>query len=202
MGDSCEYRKSPCHPTCLVCIDPEKNECIECAPGFTLVNGYCVECAECCKTCDAANGTGINQCTSCHPGFGNDGNGECKRCHPACKTCSSAWDRDTCTTCHEDSTLTSGGQCQCDFPKVRRNDSWTCENNCSTGEVFNTSTRECETDTTRNLANELDVYLVFDHELPVFNQVSRPGRESVSDVRADEDGAPIALGKNRGAYFQ
>ena len=144
MGASCDHKRFDCHETCEICLTPNLNECIICKDGFTLINGYCVPCADSCKTCVAANGTAANQCTSCHPGAGLDEAGQCKACHPSCKTCDNSWAADSCTSCHEDSTLGTSGHCLCDFPKVRLTSSWTCENYCPSGTVFNYSTRVCE----------------------------------------------------------
>jgi len=144
MGADCTHKRYECHETCEICLTPNFNECVICKDGFTLINGYCVPCADSCKTCVAANGTAANQCTSCHPGFGLDEAGQCKPCHPSCDTCSSAWSADSCTSCHEDSTKGTSGHCLCDFPKVRLTSSWTCENYCPSGTVLNTSTRVCE----------------------------------------------------------
>lgn len=167
MGDDCTQLKKPCHHTCLVCLDTNLNECVTCAPGFTLVNGYCIECANCCKTCEAANGTAANQCTSCHPGYGLTNNGTCQPCHASCGTCSAAGDINACTGCKEDSTLAISGNdsfCVCDFPKVRVESSFTCENECPTGRDFDTQYKLCVNDSTRgsNSQTEVDVYFKFE----------------------------------------
>ena len=58
-----------------------------------------------------------------------------------------------CTSCFPDSTLMEnpdtedGFFCVCDFPKVRLQSSFTCENKCSTGNDYDSVKRECSQDT-------------------------------------------------------
>lgn len=95
------------------------NECVKCKDGYTKVNGYCIPCAPCCRTCEPENGEGDEQCTSCHEGWGLSPVNSCSFCDPSCKTCEEAYNPftilvglflpDTCTSCHEDSTLSPFG---------------------------------------------------------------------------------------------
>jgi hypothetical protein len=92
----------------------------------------------------------------------------------------------------------NGGHiCQCDFPKYRHVDSWTCESTCPTGTIVDSTTRVCEPQGVQ----ELDVSLTFDNQLPVFNTVTASGKESISSVHADSCRPPKALAANRGSYF-
>ena len=221
LGDDCSYKKHVCHPTCLVCINPESNECIECLPGFTMVNGYCIPCHPSCKTCAAANGTEATQCESCHPGFAvqspdSDGLGECKPCNASCKTCTKPNDWTACDSCHEDSTLKvvsidgdDGKICQCDFPKVRQDNSWTCENQCPTGTRFHSSTRLCDD---QNITDDnqmyADLYFKFETPLPVFNLILDAGQddyalETWKNAYAESCNPPTSAGarQNHGTWF-
>ena len=204
MGSDCTQKRADCHETCEICLTPNLNECIVCKDGFTLINGYCVPCADCCATCEPANGTAANQCLSCHPGFGLDGNGQCKACHPACATCSNAWEADSCLSCAADSTMGTSGHCLCDFPKVRVVSSQTCENYCPSGTVLDVVTRTCQDDPALADASLVttQVYFHMENKLPLFNEIPTSSTyETVNSVYAESCNPPLALGNNRGSYF-
>ena len=203
VGSGCSQSKQDCHETCMICNYPETNECITCAPGYTLVNGYCVPCDKSCETCGPDNSTTEKDCLSCHPTFGMPGDGlsHCEECDPTCLYCDFTF-ADSCTACHLDSTLkrsSSGGHfCQCDFPKVRREDSLTCENECPTGYSIDIDTRICSI----TEVHQIYVDLNFETNLPVFNTAEFTMHdESASNIHADSCNPPKALGHNRGSYF-
>jgi hypothetical protein len=89
----------------------------------------------------------------------------------------------------------SEGICICDFPKVRVESSFTCENECPTGKILDQATVMCVQDPTRGASDEAetDIYFTLEGKLPIFNAVS-PAREMVGDIYADSCNPPYALG--------
>jgi hypothetical protein len=131
--------------------------------------------------------------------------GTCQPCHASCGTCEYANDINSCTSCKEDSTLAvSAGNkfCVCDFPKVRLESSYTCENECPSGTVLDNEYKLCIRDSTRGSDSqaEVDFYFKFETKLPIFNMAAN-GRETTADIYADSCSPPYALGKHRGSYF-
>jgi len=55
-----------CHPACSSCYAAGPNNCYQCAPGASFVNGQCIYCDASCQVC---SGPGPDECTTCQPGF-------------------------------------------------------------------------------------------------------------------------------------
>ena len=144
IGETCSSRKLDCFESCLNCFGSHLDECKECAVGFSLYEGYCIECHSSCAGCDGITST---SCTSCESNSALTTNGECIKCHPNCHSCNS--DReDACSSCYNDSTLldTIGddfGTCICDIPLVRHPTAFLCVDLCPTGLIVDINTRTC-----------------------------------------------------------
>lgn len=106
--------------TCIDCDDdPAVNKCLrcnhngirahclECGPGYRLVDGQCAECAnvgENCASCTA------NVCQECNAGFYLDSNNECQSCKDTLHHCLECSGPDTCDVCDlQIASLGSGG---------------------------------------------------------------------------------------------
>jgi len=66
-----QYTTSPyacvnCHPACSSCYAAGPNNCYQCAPGASFVNGQCIYCDASCQVC---SGPGPTECTTCQPGL-------------------------------------------------------------------------------------------------------------------------------------
>ena len=77
---------------CIKCSSFEKNSCIQCDPGYEVIN----------STCNACNSTSYYDTTSL----------SCKSCEGLCYSCNSS---SVCTSCKPNSNITSKRQCNCNL---------------------------------------------------------------------------------------
>ena len=180
FGDFCERRKRDCdQANCDYC---EYGSCTNCSQGNYLLGESCMLCDESCLTCDPLTGT----CLSCPDGyfFKYD---NCEICPPLCKTCSS---ESSCLSCYDDSRLVYeegiGVNCECLDHGVRRQSSHSCEFSCPNLEQPGVEYCHQKPNLTLQypLGQPTPMYLVADI---LFIDSCQP---------------PLALGTNRGAFFQ
>ena len=213
-GEDCSIQQENCKQPCLMCRADTPNQCTQCAPGYTMVNGFCVPCHESCETCKEANGTTENDCLSCKPRNGFElGTNICVPCHPSCLSCNIGMGPGIgeCTSCFPNSTLMvnpdsdAGFYCVCDFPKVRLQSSFTCENTCSSGNAYDPYTRYCSPDETGGAV----VHLELNQPLPIYNSAPTAVQYNTEDTTATSCFPPTAFSPTeihgettyRGSYF-
>ncbi|XP_076858889.1 protein disulfide isomerase CRELD1 isoform X2 [Brachyhypopomus gauderio] len=68
-----------CSERCKACGGPERNKCLQCAPGFTLHDNECVDVDEC--------GTELAECPVNTYCFNTYSSYECRSCDAACAGC-------------------------------------------------------------------------------------------------------------------
>ncbi|EAR99196.2 leishmanolysin family protein (macronuclear) [Tetrahymena thermophila SB210] len=118
-----------CDQSCATCsIQHDKNACITCNDGYTMINSLCLQCKFPCSQCIDSQ----DKCTECAEDYELNGN-ICKPgCSHTCKTCSKFLDKNGCTSCREQYFLQSkngiDGRCfKCNNSCKSCKDSQTCE---------------------------------------------------------------------------
>ncbi|KAL4478585.1 hypothetical protein ABPG74_006820 [Tetrahymena malaccensis] len=85
-----------CDSSCNTCSKPlDKNSCITCNTGYTMVNSLCQQCTYPCSECQ----TSQTNCTKCAPSHVLSGNVCQPTCDDSCLTCSKLIDPNSCTSC-------------------------------------------------------------------------------------------------------
>ncbi|KAL4506322.1 hypothetical protein ABPG73_017056 [Tetrahymena malaccensis] len=86
-----------CDQSCNTCSKPlDKNSCITCNKGYTMVNSLCQQCTYPCTECQ----TSQTNCTKCAPSHVLRDNVCEPICDDSCLTCFKSIDPNSCTSCN------------------------------------------------------------------------------------------------------